>query len=145
MIRKWTVYTMVPHWKSPLTSVQGNYFSFRCQSDVWRWINPFKQGEQIGRGCHPFIKYSHSVNHVPRYNTTLLLRPPILNFLSATVPSFLPQVACPFQKRHTKIVWSSKQSRFIAWRPVGPESSTQMKFFMEGWEYVALGSLYVFS
>ena len=38
-----------------------------------------------------------------------------------------------------------KRSVFIAWRIIGPESSIHMIFFVEGQEYVALGSLEVSS
>ena len=40
MIIKWNLYTMAPLWNSFFSSVQGNYFSFRCQSVVLRQIYP---------------------------------------------------------------------------------------------------------
>ena len=47
--------------------------STRCLRKNQSSLNKEKK---IGGGYHPFIKYSHSVDHVPSYNTTLFLRPP---------------------------------------------------------------------
>ena len=130
MIIKWTVYTMIPLGNSLFTSIQGNYFSFRFQSGVLQWIDtPLTRSQQTSRVCHPFRKYSHSMDHVPISNKTLFLRPLIMNILSTTVPSLLSQAACPFQKRSTNRVWSSKWSRFIAWRLGGTDSSIHMELF----------------
>ena len=132
---------MAPTWDLPITSIQGNYFSFRCQSGGLRLIDPPSTRRKIGRGCHHFRKYSHSLDHVPGSNTNLFLRPLFMNFLSDTVPSLLPHIACHFQKRSTKRVWISKRSVLIAWRLGGPESSTHMIFFCGRMGVCGIGSI----
>ena len=130
MIRKWTVYTMALLWNLPFASVQGDYFSFRCQSGVFRWIDPpSTRRKKLTEAFTLSENIAHIVDHVPSSNTTLLLRPLIMNSLYDTVPSFLPQVACTFQNRSANIVWSSKRSGLISWRLGGPDISIQMKFF----------------
>ena len=114
------------------------YISSSCIKTNWY---PLNKGEEVGGGCHPFRKYSHSVDHFPIYNKKLLLRPLILNFLSVTVQSLLPQVACPFQKRSTNRVWSYKRSEFLAWRLGGPEIPIQIDFFCERMLFCGLGSI----
>ena len=136
IIRKLTSYPMVLPWNSSFASVQDNYFNFRRQSSVLRWIDTPSTRRKNVKGCHPFIKYSHSFDHGPRSNITLFLIPLMLNFLSATVKSFLSLVACNFQKRSTNILWRSKWSVFVAWRLRGPESSIHIKLF-----YVNMGVL----
>ena len=69
------------------------------------------------------------MDHVPSSNTTLLFLTLIIIFLSATFPSLLSQVACPFQKRITNRVRISKQSGFIAGILGGKESSFHTFFF----------------
>ena len=129
MIIKLTVNNMAPILKLPFTFVQGNYFSFRCHAGVLERIYTPLTRRKIGGGCHPFEKYSHSVDHVPRSNKTLFLIPLILNFISATVSILFPQFACPFQKSSTNRLWRSKWSWFIAWRIWGTESSIQIQLF----------------
>ena len=109
---------------SPFSSVQGNYFNYRCQVGFLRWIYP-----PSTRRTSWLSKYIHSVDHVPISKSTLFLIPLILNYLSAAVPICFPQVSCPFQKRNTNIVWSSKHNGFIYWRIWWPNSSIRMKFF----------------
>ena len=92
---------------------------------------PRQQGEQIGRVCHLFRKYSHSVKDLSISNMTLFLRPLILNFLYSIVTSLLPHGAGPFQKRSTNRVCSSKRIVFMAWRLRFSDSSINMKLFRE--------------
>ena len=139
MIIKVTVYTLAPLWNSPFTSVQDKYFSFRCHSGVLGLIDLPQQGEQVFRGCQPFEKYSHSVDHLPRYNITLFLKFLILDFLYATVSILLPRVYCPFQKRSTKNFWRFKRSGLVSWRLWRPKSSIQ--FFCVRMGVYGLGSI----
>ena len=79
--------------------------------------------------------------HVPRAITTVFLILLIMNFLSVTVPSFLPLVTCPYHMRITNIVWGSKQSGFIVWRIGGSDISIQMEFFYGRMGVCGLGSI----
>ena len=106
---------------------KGKLLSFRCQSGFLRWIDTPSTRRKKWQRLSPFKKiYTPSVDHVTTSNKILFLIPLIMKFLYTTVPIFLPQVACPFQKRITNIVWSSKRSGFTAWRRGGPESCGKM-------------------
>ena len=85
MVRKRTVYNMAPLWNLPFASVQGNYFSFRCQSDVLELIDPPSTGRKISGGFHPYIKYNHSVDHLPSHNKLSSWDP---WFLTSSFPLF---------------------------------------------------------
>ena len=102
---------------------------------------PPQRGEKVGGGCRPFGKDIHIVDNIPSSNTTLFLRPLILNFLSATVSTFLQKVAYPFQKRSTNILWKSKQSGFIARIIWVPDGSIQVEFFHRRLVVCGLGSI----
>ena len=146
MIIKWTVYTTAPLLNSSFASVHGNYFSFRYQSRVLglNWTPPSTRRKLV-RGCHPYKKYTHIVDHMaPSLIKYILLWPLMLNFLSATVSSLLPQVSCPFQKMSTNILWRYKTEcihSLTTWRA----RDFNPFFLVEGQDYVALGLLYVSS
>ena len=76
--------------------------------------HPPSKMRKMSRGCQPFRKYIHSMDHRTSSIKKLLLRHLMLNFLSATVSSDFPQVDCTFQNRSTNRLQMSKWSEFIA-------------------------------
>ena len=134
---------MAPLSNSPSTSVKGNYFSFTCQSGVWRRIDTPQKEENMMEAI------ILSENKATAWITSpALIQPNSWDhwFWSSSLPLFrvfLPQVACPFHKNSNNRVWSSK-SWSIAWRLEFTESSIQMKLFCRSMGVCVLGSIRCF-
>ena len=135
---------MAPLWNFSFASAQGNVSVLGINQASSDELIPHKQGENIGRGCHTFERYSHIVDHIPRSNKTLFLIPLIVNFFSDNVSSLLPQVACNFQNRSTNILWGSKRSVSISWIFWWAESSIQIGSFRGSMVVCRIGSIICF-
>ena len=84
---------MAPLWHLYFTSIKGKYFSFRYQSGILGQFRPPSTRRTAWWRLPHCQKYSHRLDHCHRYDINLFLIPLILNFLNATISSFLSYIS----------------------------------------------------
>ena len=137
---------MAPLLNSPFTSIQRNYFSFKCQSGDLRRIYPTSARRKKWRGLSPFQK---------NIATAWIIYPDLIHIYSWD-PWFWTSYLSLFQFFcHGSLVLSRRrvQKEFGVPNWVGswPEDlegqivKSRWNYFVEGRDYVALGPLYVSS